>query len=97
MASEMGVLPVPEEKIVKKWRLQPGKMLLIDLEQGRIIDDDEIKDQLASAYPTRQWLDATQITFRTCPPKSGRWRPTAYPALTASRRSATVRRISGPS
>ncbi|MBS1222320.1 MAG: glutamate synthase, partial [Proteobacteria bacterium] len=42
MASEMGVLPIPEEKIVKKWRLQPGKMLLIDLEQGRIVGDDEI-------------------------------------------------------
>jgi glutamate synthase (NADPH/NADH) large chain len=39
MASESGVLPIPEERIVKKWRLQPGKMFLIDLEQGRIIDD----------------------------------------------------------
>ena len=47
MASEAGVLPVPEERIVRKWRLQPGKMLLIDLEEGRIIDDDEIKQQLA--------------------------------------------------
>ena len=45
MASEAGVLPVPEERIVHKWRLQPGKMLLIDLEEGRIIDDDEIKQQ----------------------------------------------------
>jgi len=80
MASEMGVLPVPEEKIVKKWRLQPGKMLLIDLEQGRIIDDDEIKDQLASAYPYQTWLDATQIHLKDLPaevgpmtpPKSGR-------------------------
>ncbi len=43
MASEVGVLPIPEEKIVTKWRLQPGKMLLVDLEQGRIISDDEIK------------------------------------------------------
>ena len=49
MASEMGVLPIPEEKIVKKWRLQPGKMLLIDLEQGRIISDDEIKAELSRA------------------------------------------------
>jgi glutamate synthase (NADPH/NADH) large chain len=39
MASEAGVLPIPEERIVKKWRLQPGKMFLIDLDQGRIIDD----------------------------------------------------------
>ena len=43
MASEAGVLPIPEEKIVRKWRLQPGKMLLIDLEQGRIVEDEEIK------------------------------------------------------
>ena len=51
MASEMGVLPIPEEKIVKKWRLQPGKMFLIDLEQGRIIDDEELKAGLSRAKP----------------------------------------------
>ncbi len=56
MSSEIGVLPIPEERIVKKWRLQPGKMLLIDLEAGRIIGDDEIKDQLANAKPYREWL-----------------------------------------
>jgi len=55
MASEVGVLPVPESKIVKKWRLQPGKMFLIDTEQGRIIDDAELKSQLASAKPYREW------------------------------------------
>ena len=48
MASEAGVLPVPEERIVRKWRLQPGKMLLIDLEEGRIIDDAEVKQKLAA-------------------------------------------------
>ena len=42
LASESGTLPIPEENIVQKWRLQPGKMLLIDTEQGRIISDDEI-------------------------------------------------------
>ena len=61
MASESGVLPVPEEKILRKWRLQPGKMLLIDLEQGRIIDDDEIKKQLATEHPYSEWLKATQF------------------------------------
>ena len=61
MASEVGVLPVPEERIVKKWRLQPGKMLLIDFEQGRIIDDSEIKQQLADEHPYQQWLDDTQF------------------------------------
>ncbi|MDG4561341.1 MAG: glutamate synthase large subunit, partial [Candidatus Competibacter sp.] len=75
MASEMGVLPVPEEKIVKKWRLQPGKMLLIDLEQGRIIDDDEIKDQLASAYPYQTWLNATQIHLKDLPAEVGPMAP----------------------
>ena len=61
MASEMGVLPIAEENIKKKWRLQPGKMFLIDLEQGRIIEDDEIKNQLASSHDYQEWLDRTQI------------------------------------
>src|ERR1700681_973937 len=60
MASEAGVLPVPEEKIVRKWRLQPGRMLLIDLEEGRIIDDAEIKQKLAAEHPYEAWLKATQ-------------------------------------
>ncbi|MCB1782045.1 MAG: glutamate synthase subunit alpha, partial [Candidatus Competibacteraceae bacterium] len=75
MASEMGVLPVPEEKIVKKWRLQPGKMLLIDLEQGRIINDDEIKEQLASKHPYQAWLDATQIRLKDLPAEIGPMTP----------------------
>jgi glutamate synthase (NADPH/NADH) large chain len=53
MASEAGVLPIPEERIVKKWRLQPGKMFLIDLDQGRIIDDAELKDTLSRPSLTR--------------------------------------------
>ncbi|MFT5181072.1 MAG: glutamate synthase (NADPH/NADH) large chain [Alphaproteobacteria bacterium] len=61
MASEVGVLPVPEERIVKKWRLQPGKMLLIDFAEGRIIDDSEIKQQLADEHPYQEWLDSTQF------------------------------------
>ncbi len=61
MASEMGVLNFPEEKIVKKWRLQPGKMFLIDLEQGRIIDDTELKQSIATAAPYRKWVDASRI------------------------------------
>ncbi len=67
MASEMGVLDIPEEKIIKKWRLQPGKMLLIDLEEGRIIDDPELKDSLSSAKPYQQWLDETQIHISELP------------------------------
>ncbi|MDO4636570.1 MAG: glutamate synthase-related protein [Lautropia sp.] len=62
MASESGVLPeIPESRIVKKWRLQPGKMLLIDLEQGRIIDDSEIKAQLSASKPYRQWNEALRL------------------------------------
>ena len=61
MASEMGVLDIPEENIKKKWRLQPGKMFLIDLEQGRIVEDEEIKNQLASSHNYQEWLNRTQI------------------------------------
>jgi glutamate synthase (NADPH/NADH) large chain len=61
MASESGVLPIPDSKIVKKWRLQPGKMFLIDLEAGRIIDDKELKDTFANAKPYKQWIDSVRI------------------------------------
>ena len=61
LASEVGVLPVPEESIVHKWRLQPGRMLLIDLEEGRIIDDEEIKQKLADEHPYQEWLNDTQF------------------------------------
>ena len=67
MASEMGVLTFPEEKIVKKWRLQPGKMLMIDMEQGRIIDDEEVKRELTTAKPYRQWIDATRYNIADLP------------------------------
>lgn len=60
MASEMGVLTFPQEKIVKKWRLEPGKMLLIDTEQGRIIGDAEVKNALATAKPYKQWIEKTR-------------------------------------
>jgi stage III sporulation protein AE len=61
MASESGVLPIPEGRIVRKWRLQPGKMFLIDFEQGRIVDDEELKHQFAFAKPYRQWVDSVRI------------------------------------
>ncbi len=67
MASETGVLQVPEEDIVVKWRLQPGKMLLVDLEQGRLIPDEEIKSQLAKRHPYGQWLERTQIVLEDLP------------------------------
>jgi glutamate synthase (NADPH/NADH) large chain len=62
MASEAGVLPeIAESRIVKKWRLQPGRMFLIDLDQGRIIDDRELKDQLAASKPYRQWIERIRV------------------------------------
>lgn len=61
MASESGVLPIPESRIVKKWRLQPGKMFLIDLEAGRIIDDKELKDSFANAKPYKAWIKSVRI------------------------------------
>ncbi|WP_051435302.1 glutamate synthase large subunit [Microvirga flocculans] len=72
LASEMGVLPIPEEKIVEKWRLQPGKMLLIDLEEGRIVSDDEIKQQLSQAHPYKEWLKRTQIVLEDLKPVQAR-------------------------
>jgi len=68
MASETGVLPmIPENKIIKKWRLQPGKMFLIDFEQGRIVDDEELKNQFASAKPYRQWIENVRIKLDAIP------------------------------
>jgi glutamate synthase (NADPH/NADH) large chain len=67
LASECGVLPIPEEKILHKWRLQPGKMLLIDLEGRGIIGDDEIKNDLAKKLPYAEWLTATQFKLEELP------------------------------
>jgi len=67
MGSECGCLPVPEEKIVKKWRLQPGKMFLVDLEKGRIVDDKELKDTLAAARPYGEWIDRIRIKLDDLP------------------------------
>ena len=71
MASEMGVLPAAEEKIIEKWRLQPGKMLLIDLEEGRIISDDELKAELSTSHPYSEWLARGQIKLEELPVPTG--------------------------
>jgi glutamate synthase (NADPH/NADH) large chain len=68
MASEMGVLPIPEKEIVTKWRLQPGKMLLVDLDEGRLIPDEELKATLAKSHPYKEWLERTQIVLEDLPP-----------------------------
>ena len=67
MASEMGVLPIAEKDIVKKWRLQPGKMLLVDLDEGRLIPDEELKATLAKKHPYKEWLHRTQIVLEELP------------------------------
>ena len=72
MASEMGVLTFPQEKIVKKWRLEPGRMLLIDTEQGRIIGDAEVKNALATAKPYKQWIEKTRYFLSHMPKVDGK-------------------------
>ncbi len=68
LASEAGVLPVGEKHIIKKWRLQPGKMLLIDLVKGRIISDEEIKSEIATLHPYKTWLTNTQLILEELKP-----------------------------
>ncbi|MCA3000616.1 MAG: glutamate synthase-related protein [Burkholderiales bacterium] len=67
LASEAGVLDIPEEKIVKKWRLQPGKMFLVDIERGKVIDDNELKRELATAKPYREWVRQARIRLDDLP------------------------------
>jgi len=73
MASETGVLPVPPEKVSGKGRLQPGRMFLIDIEKGRIVEDDEIKEDISRRRPYRAWLTQNLVTFDRLP------RPVAGP------------------
>jgi glutamate synthase (ferredoxin) len=70
MASEAGVLSFPPEDIVRKGRLQPGRMFLVDTGQGRIIEDEEIKSRIAGERPYRQWLDEHLVTIKDLPPAS---------------------------
>ena len=67
LASEIGVLDFPADKIVRKGRLRPGRMFLIDTVEGRIIEDDEIKSQLAAAEPYAEWLDENRIELEDLP------------------------------
>ena len=67
LASEVGVLDIPQDKVVKKGRLQPGRMFLIDTAQGRIIDDEEIKAGLAAAAPYGEWLEEGMVNLDDLP------------------------------
>jgi glutamate synthase (ferredoxin) len=68
MASEAGVLDVPAQDVVRKGRLQPGRMFLVDTEQGRIIEDEEIKRTVATEHPYRVWLDDHLVHLKDLPP-----------------------------
>src|SRR5438045_5549506 len=67
MASDVGVLPVKPENVAKKWRLQPGKIFLIDTTKGRIIGDREIKQELVDKRPWRRWLEEKMIDLDNLP------------------------------
>jgi len=67
MASEVGVLDIPQDKVVTKTRLRPGRMFLVDTAQGRIIDDEEIKTELAAEHPYQQWLDEGMVRLGDLP------------------------------
>src|SRR5205085_7522032 len=68
MASEVGVLDVPPEKVLHKGRLQPGRMFLVDLEEGRIIADEELKHKIATEQPYGEWLRRNLIPIEELPP-----------------------------
>ncbi|MCJ0764997.1 glutamate synthase-related protein [Variovorax terrae] len=95
MASESGVLPVPENKIVRKWRLQPGKMFLIDLEQGRMIDDEELKANLANSKPYKQWIENLRIRLDDVVALTAGESPSELPAVATEPQSAGMEQVSG--
>ncbi|HQH25973.1 MAG TPA: glutamate synthase large subunit, partial [Oligoflexia bacterium] len=67
MSSEVGVLPIPPEKVVKKWRLQPGRIFLVDMKQGRIVEDEEIKHDLVDKRPWQRWIKENVVGLDTLP------------------------------
>ncbi|HTV63084.1 MAG TPA: glutamate synthase large subunit [Verrucomicrobiae bacterium] len=75
MASEAGVLPVAPERILQKGRLQPGRMFLVDTEQGRIVADEELKKKYASAQPYQKWLNEHHVLLENLPEPTQRTEP----------------------
>ncbi len=67
LASETGVLDIPPEKVLYKDRLRPGRMLLVDSEEGRVISNDEIKSSMASTHPYAKWISQLQLNMETLP------------------------------
>lgn len=68
LASEVGVLDIPPENVLVKERLRPGRMLLVDTEEGRIVSDEELKHRIATEHPYRQWLDEYLVSLEDLPP-----------------------------
>ena len=85
MASEVGVLPIDPSTVVRKGRLQPGRMFLVDTSQGRIVDDEEIKATLAAEHPYQEWLDAGLVHVDKLPERPH----TRYPHASVLRRQQT--------
>ncbi len=82
MASEVGVLDVPQEKIVRKGRLEPGRMFLIDMDEQRIVGDDEIKEAICKRQPYRTWLNTHRhVLPAECPSTNGKTEPVEVPLL----------------
>src|SRR5213594_3639250 len=79
MASEVGVLDVPPEQVLEKRRLQPGRMFLVDTSEGRIISDEELKQQIATAHPYREWLDKHLVRFDALPTPPEKQPPYNHP------------------
>jgi glutamate synthase (ferredoxin) len=75
MASEAGVLPVPPERVLEKGRLQPGRMFLVDIGQGRIIADEELKKRYASAHPYQKWINEHHVLLENLPDPSNATAP----------------------
>jgi glutamate synthase domain-containing protein 2/glutamate synthase domain-containing protein 1/glutamate synthase domain-containing protein 3 len=77
MASEVGVLDVAPERVLKKGRLQPGRIFFVDLEQGRIIEDEEIKAEYVRRRPYRHWVETQRVRLPDLPPSGVRSEPLA--------------------
>jgi glutamate synthase (NADPH/NADH) large chain len=86
LASEAGVLPVKPEEVAYKGRLQPGRMFLVDTEQGRIVPDEEIKASLAARQPYGEWLRENQVTLDDLP-EPPRWHPTDFESVLVRQRA----------
>ena len=85
LASEIGVLDIEQSRIVRKGRLQPGRMFLVDTEAGRLIEDDEIKAELAASEPWGDWLEAGRIQLSELPEREH----IVHPPASVNRRQRT--------